>query len=532
MRCPHYSKVLDSNAMRLLSSRVLLALLLTSVLQVVIFPVAGPLPMWRAALSWFALIPLLWILLSAGAAWTLRQAAIAGYLNGVLWYLGTCYWIFFTMHQYGGMAVPVAAMVMLLFCMYLALYHALFAVLLHTVGRAGTGYALIAAPFLWIAVELARARITSFPWNLLGYSQVGNSVLTSLAPITGVYGLSFVLAAVNAAIAAAVVLPRRRVTTAVALVAAVIATGAQNFGWMMQSPVRQGSQKAVLLQPNLSVNGGEDADVATLASSSAALSLQASALDDSPTRIILWPESPSPFTTEKPAFLTTTRKLAADVHSPVISGAVGYVQDNALRRGYRVYNSALLFTPGAGYVSRYDKIHLVPFGEFVPYASLFSFASGLTQAVGLFDRGTSRATLDADGHHYGVFLCYESIFSDEIRQFARNGAEVLVNLSDDGWYGDTSAPFQHLNMARMRAIENHRWLLRDTNNGITASIDPNGRVAETMQRNQRGAVAVHFNYLADKTFYTLHGDLFAYACTLLAIAMLAYAALTPKRAVN
>jgi apolipoprotein N-acyltransferase len=361
---------------------------------------------------------------------------------------------------------------------------------------------------------------------------VDNAVLTSLAPFTGVYGLSFVLAAVNAAIAAAVVLPRRRVTTGIALIAAVIATGAQNFGWLMQSPLQHGSQKAVLLQPNLSVNGGESAEAGTLAQSSAALSMQAAALDDVPVRIILWPESPSPFTTEKQDFMGTAGSLAMATHAPVISGAVGYVRDASLRRGYRVYNSALLFTPGRGYVSRYDKIHLVPFGEFVPYADLFRFASGLTQAVGVFDRGASRTTVDADGHRYAVFLCYESIFGDEVRQFTRSGAEVLTNLSDDGWYGDTSAPFQHLNMARMRAIENHRWLLRDTNNGITASIDPNGRVVETMQRNQRGAVAVHFNYLSDKTFYTLHGDLFAYACTLLAIAMLAYAALTAKRAVN
>ena len=518
--------------MRVLSSRVLTALLLTSVLQVVIFPVAGPLPAWRSALSWFALVPLLWMLLSAGARWTLRQAALAGYLNGVLWYLGTCYWVYFTMHQYGGLAAPVAMLVMLLFCMYLALYHALFALLLHTVRRAGVGYALAATPFLWIAVELARARITSFPWNLLGYAQIDSAVLTSLAPITGVYGLSFVLAAVNAAIAAAVVLPRRRLTTVVALVAAVIATGAQNFGWLLRSPVQQGTQKAVLLQPYLSVNGGDSMDAGALARGSAALSVQAAALDDTPTRIILWPESPSPFTTEKQEFLDTASVLAQATHAPVISGAIGYVQDNSLRRGYRIYNSALLFTPGRGYVSRYDKIHLVPFGEFVPYANLFRFASGLTQAVGVFDRGNSRATVDADGHRYGVFLCYESIFGDEVRQFPRNGAEVLVNLSDDGWYGDTSAPFQHLNMARMRAIENHRWLLRDTNNGITASIDPDGRVVEAMQRNQRGAVAVHFDYRREKTFYTLHGDLFAYACTLLAIAMLAYAALSQRRAVN
>jgi apolipoprotein N-acyltransferase len=391
---------------------------------------------------------------------------------------------------------------------------------------------LVAAPFLWIAVELARARITSFPWNLLGYSQIDNAVLTTLAPATGVYGLSFVLAAVNAAIAAAVILPRRRVTTAVALVGAVLATGIQNFGWLMRSPAQTGSQKAVLFQPNLTVGAGESIDVGSLARNSAGLSLQASVLDDEPVRVVLWPESPSPFSTDKPAFMATATSLAGAVHAPLISGALGLVDDPKEQRGYRIYNSAVLFLPGSGYASRYDKIHLVPFGEYVPYANLFKFASGLTQAVGLFDRGTSRATVNADGHRYGVFLCYESIFGDEVRQFVRGGGEVLANLSDDGWYGDTSAPFQHLNMARMRAIENHRWLLRDTNNGVTASIDPAGRVVETMERNRRGAVAVHFDYRSDKTFYTLHGDLFAYFCTLLAVALLAYAAIMKRREVN
>jgi apolipoprotein N-acyltransferase len=140
--------------------------------------------------------------------------------------------------------------------------------------------------------------------------------------------------------------------------------------------------------------------------------------------------------------------------------------------------------------------------------------------------------LAADGHHYGVFLCYESIFGDEVRQFVRNGAEVLTNLSDDGWYGDSSAPFQHINMARMRAIENHRWVLRDTNNGITASIDPNGRVVERMERNQRGAAAVHFEYLHDLTFYTRFGDVFAYVCSVVGCGFLLWGMVKKRGAIN
>ncbi len=500
----------------------------SSVLQVLIFPVAGPLPAWRAALSWFALAPLLAALLPRDEGTPLWRGALIGYLSGVLWYAGTCYWIYFTMHLYGGLSAAMSLLVTVLFCLYLGIYHALFGLLIATARRLGTGVALAASPFLWIAVELARARVTSFPWNLLGYAQVDNSALTLLAPLTGVYGISFVLFAVNAAIACLLVLPRRRTPATVALVAAVLATGVQNLGTYIRPETRVGSKKAVLLQPNLAAGATESMSAASLAISSANLTMQASAQDEAPLAVILWPESPSPFQTDKNDFTSVAAALSRASGAPVIAGSIGIEPDAKLSRGSRVYNSAALFTPERGLTARYDKIHLVPFGEFVPYANLFQFASGLTEAVGTFDRGRSRSPLAANGHTYGVFLCYESIFGDEVRRFVDGGAEVLTNLSDDGWYGDTSAPFQHINMARMRAVENHRWILRDTNNGITASIDPNGHVVETMARNKRGAVAVHFEYLRDTTFYTIHGDLFAYACTVLALVVLGFALLAPR----
>ena len=168
-------------------------------------------------------------------------------------------------------------------------------------------------------------------------------------------------------------------------------------------------------------------------------------------------------------------------------------------------------------MGRYDKIHLVPFGEYIPFRRLLFFARALTGNVGETDRGTERKVFRLNGHRYGVFLCYESVFADEVRQFAQLGAEVLVNLSDDGWYGDTSAPWQHLNMARMRAIENRRWLLRDTNNGVTAVIDPYGRVRQSIPRHQADALPAEYGFRDDVTFYTAHGDVFAYLCAVLAM---------------
>ena len=165
-------------------------------------------------------------------------------------------------------------------------------------------------------------------------------------------------------------------------------------------------------------------------------------------------------------------------------------------------------------------MHLVPFGEYTPYKQLFFFAGHLLDQLG-FSPGTERRLFSADGHRFGVFICYESIFGNEVREFALNGAQVLVNLSDDGWYGDTSAPWEHLDMARMRAIENHRWLLRDTNTGLTASIDPEGRIVAKMPRHIRGAVEVPFAFLSGLTFYTRYGDWIGWLCAIVIVSVLA-----------
>ena len=188
-----------------------------------------------------------------------------------------------------------------------------------------------------------------------------------------------------------------------------------------------------------------------------------------------------------------------------------------------LYNAASVFTPDGALLGRYAKIHLVPWGEYVPFANFFSFAHGLTKNAGKFTHGWKRTVFRLKGHRYAVFICYESIFADEIRQFVVNGSEVLVNLSDDGWYGDTSAPWQHLNMARMRAVENRRWLLRDTNTGVTAAIDPYGRVTQSAPRHLFTSLAVRYGFRDDLTFYTQYGDVFALLCGILSIATLARA---------
>jgi apolipoprotein N-acyltransferase len=165
----------------------------------------------------------------------------------------------------------------------------------------------------------------------------------------------------------------------------------------------------------------------------------------------------------------------------------------------------------------------VPFGEYIPFQKLLFFAHKLTGRVSSFSRGQERKVFRLSGHRYGAFICYEAVFADEVRQFTRLGAEVLVNISDDGWYGDTSAPWQHLNMARMRAIENRRWLLRATNNGVTAAIDPYGRVRQSIPRHQTDALPASYGFRDDITFYSSHGDVFAWACAILGLGVAGWA---------
>jgi apolipoprotein N-acyltransferase len=214
--------------------------------------------------------------------------------------------------------------------------------------------------------------------------------------------------------------------------------------------------------------------------------------------------------------------VAQATHAPLVVGSIG-MDFSESDHEWRDYNSALIVNADGARVGRYDKIHLVPFGEYVPFRDLLFFAHKLTGRVGEFNRGTERKVFLLNGHRYGVFICYEAVFADEVREFAKRGAEVLVNISDDGWYGDTSAPWQHLNMARMRAVENRRWLLRDTNNGVTAAIDPYGRVRQSIPRHVTDALPAEFGFRDDVTFYTAHGDVFAWACAILGMGLVGWA---------
>jgi len=506
--------------------------LLSAALQVVIFPLPGL--YW---LAWVAVAPLLFAILRARVSGVLQvdagvrlapatplQGFVLAYACGILWYAGTCYWIFDTMHRYGGLPVAAALFILIAFCMYVGLYHGLFGLLLAVVGgkQAYRRRALVAAPFLWVAVELARTRITGFPWELLGYAQTGNFVLTRIATLTGVYGLSWEILLVNSAFAAAFLVARERrkwLLVSACGAAAILQAGQ----WVTPAPSVT-DHTALLVQQNIPIQADWTRDYfeSTLQDLTT-LSVKSVGDDQSPHRsdLMVWPESPSPFYTSDPLFQNAVSAMARQAQTWVVSGSIGVVPAmHGGGQGSQVFNSAVLVNPQGEWVGRYDKVHLVPFGEYLPFPHVFSFAGGLTKEVGEFARGASRAPLDAGGTRLGVFICYESIFPDEVRQFAAQGAQVFVNISNDGWYGDSGAWKQHLQQTEMRAIENNRWLLSATNTGLTAAIDPAGRVVAQVPRKERSVLVAPYALVSSTTFYTRHGDWFAYVCAIISVGAL------------
>jgi len=500
----------------------------SGILQVLVFPRPG-----LSFLCWVALAPLIYAILRAreGDATQLLtdeafsylvparpwQGFLLGTLSGTLFYLGSCYWVVTVMHQHGGISRGVSVLLMLAFAFVLGLHHGAFGLLLAWAARSRPGYnrrALALAPFFWVSVEMLRAYGVSYPWQLLGTAQVNNIPLARIASVTGVWGVSFEIALVNAAFAAIFLVPRaRRLAMLLAALAAAVALQSTQLIKLEPFPAEY---SATLVQQNVPL------DFDWTAQSYEQKLDEFEQMSRMPqqggaTQVVVWPEAPTPFFTNDTRFVATTARIARENHAYVIAGSLGEPPPGNTGRE-DVFNSAVLVAPDGNPAGRYDKIHLVPFGEYIPFARWLRFAQSLTHAAGTFLRGTRREPLLLGGHKYGVFICYESIFPSEVRVFAQRGAEVFVNISNDTWFGDGGAPWHHLDIARMRAIENHRWLLRCTNSGITAVIDPYGRVTQQLPRKQALSLNANYGLMTGVTFYTRCGDWFPALCVIISLA--------------
>ncbi|HKV95567.1 MAG TPA: apolipoprotein N-acyltransferase [Candidatus Angelobacter sp.] len=515
--------------MRYIPTRAWVLALVSSGLQILVFPKPNV-----YFLAWIAMVPLLYALLrgrggegelfdSEGRSlrpFTLWQGFLIAWVSGIVWYVGTCYWIYPVMHSYGNLAVPLAALITVGYCIIMGLHHGVFGLLVVLMARRSTlgiRRPLLLAPVFWVAIEFFRDRVTGVPWEPLGNSQIDNIPFARIAQTTGVYGLSFAVMLVNCAFVAALLLVGKRRKNL--LLSAAAAAIALQIGVLAKPAPFATTQQAVLLQENVPLLDQPawtpryfDQTIADLVKASVDAEPRQPANDPG---LIIWPESPAPFFIADPRLQRWLVALAQDRNSYLVVGSLGETEESNGQR--QLLNSALVMDPSGNTLGRYDKIHLVPFGEYVPFQGLLFFASKLTREVGDFARGTEHKVFDLNGTHVGVFICYESVFPDEVREFTANGAQVLINISDDLWYGETSAPGQHLQMARMRAMENHRWLLLATNNGTTAAIDPFGRIVKQSPRNVRTTLLAPYAPDNESTFYSRNGDVFAWICVVISI---------------
>ena len=385
--------------------------------------------------------------------------------------------------------------------------------------------AVLLAPVAWVATEILRAHtLFNFSWCLLGYSQHANLPVLQIARYAAVYGVSFVVAAVSSALAFLVLERRRGPRTAVLLAAASLLAVVWMHGeWRLgQVPAEAGRLRVGLVQASIAQDEKWDAAHAW-ANVDRHLELTRRAAAQG-ARLVVWPESSLPFLFDRtPVVAIQLRDVVRQYGLYLLFG-----NDDREERGDspgRIWVGAKMLDPQGNVVLRYHKIRLVPFGEFVPMQSVLTlggrFSAKLVQEVGEFTPGDEYAVGPVDGHPVSAFICYEAIFPDLVREFAARGAQLLVNITNDGWYGRTSAPYQHFAMAKFRAVENERFLVRAANTGITAVVDSHGRVLERTELFERTVLVREVPLLAGSTFYTRHGDLFAWACLGAAVALTA-----------
>lgn len=461
----------------------------TSLLLVLAFP--------RFDLAPLAAVALTPLLVACARERSLVRRLLLGELSGVLYWLGTCYWIQGVLAHYGGLGAVASWSALLLFSLIKALHMAVFAAAAGPLMR--RWWAIPAVAALWVAIERTHGPL-GFAWQALGNAGITMGVPLRLAPYTGVYGLSFVFAMMSAALAVSLLGRRRRELAWLALLAAMLLLPALPED-------SKPDARAVLVQPDVpqDQSWNEDA-LASAINHLSYLTIQPILRGEKHTpSLAVWPEVPAPFYYDYDrVFRREVSSLAHLIQTPLLFGAVAHnAQGEPL-------NSAVLLGPGGEFLGRYDKIFLVPFGEFVP--PYFGFVNRITQETGDFAPGERIVVLQAGGRKIGAFICYEAVFPHLVRRFAQQGAEVFVNLSNDGYFGNSAAREQHLKIARMRAVENRRWLLRATNNGHTAVIDPAGRITAGLPPDQEASLPADYGHIAQQTFYTRYGDWFVLLC--------------------
>ena len=477
-------------------------------------------------------------------------------LAGVVYFSGTLYWITSVMVRYGDLQTWVAILVNAALVAYLALFPGIFAVATRRIVVVHGRRALIAAPVVWVATELGRTHLfTGFPWVLLGYSQTTVLPIAQLASVFGVYGVSMLVAGVSTAIvmtvenakkanaaktshsSLALLRPLRfwwarqffQVGPLHFAIFGVIAVGAWGARRVAASDMTRSGDgiRVGLIQGNVSLaERSEAAKLPSIFESYIRMSRQAIAEG---AELVIWPESATPFRFEDdPIAAARIRTLAQQARVPILLGSD---QVTPAQKGIptRYFNSAFLVRADGTTGGAYRKMHLVPFGEYVPAKQIFFFAAPLVEAVSDFSAGDEPTLLPIGRHNVSTAICYEVVYPDLVRRFVVGGSELLTTITNDAWFGATSAPYQHFEQASMRAIEEGRYLVRSANTGVSGIVDPYGRVLEKTAIFQAAVLVGSARFLQTSTFYARHGDVLAYASVVAAAALLFVSIRPPSR---
>jgi apolipoprotein N-acyltransferase len=467
-------------------------------------------------LAWIALIPFF----GAIKGHSPRAGLKLGFLTGLVHYTTLLYWVVGVMATYGQLPILLCWLILALLVVYLSLYPAVFAMVISRGPQTSPLY-FWCAPFLWAGLEYIRAFLLSgFPWENLGCSQYNRLHLIQISDILGVYGLSALIVAVNAALfelwdAAS---QKRPFAWKPMLATACVMAGVLVYGAWRVARVDRAAEAAPKRVVSL-VQGNIDQSVKWVDSFQGETlnrygNLSLEALVSRPD-LIIWPETALPF------YFLRDEALSAQVLALVRTCGVYFLVGSPSFRTYgsqiHYYNSAFLLGPSGDVLGQYDKVHLVPYGEYVPLKPFFPFLGKIVEAVGNFESGEKGQVLSWKTAKLGVLICFEVIFPELARAMAQNGAQLLVNITNDAWFGTSSAPYQHLSMAVFRAVENHRALARAANTGISAFVDPVGRLLDETPLYQEAVRTRAMPMMGQKTFYTSHGDLFAIGCLLISL---------------
>ncbi|HEY0430663.1 MAG TPA: apolipoprotein N-acyltransferase [Pyrinomonadaceae bacterium] len=471
-------------------------------------------------LAWIALVPLLLVIGHKPETW---RCFLTGWLFGSIFFYGSCYWLTYSMIHFGGLPTALAFVILLPGAVVMGLFPALFAALLARALRSVGAAALLFAPVFWAALEWARLETTGQLWNAIGYSQAYHSSLIQLASWGGVYAVSFLVIFANAALAF-VLLKRTAMSVVGSAIAAAILFLIAVFLTEVSRPYQVSSgpvptATVVAIQPNVPMDlikpAEEMAQLTDRHFEMSETALKALPNDGRP-RLLIWPESPMNFTYGTDSSLRERIAQFAKVHRTSI---LLNSQEVAPNNG--VFNSALLINEEGSLVAQYDKIRLLPFGEYVPLPQWLPGAGLMRAIVGDFTPGTNYRLMPVGDVRAGVFICIESAYPAIARRFTSEGADVLINISNDGYLGPTAVMRQHLANAVFRAVENQRPVLRVTNSGITAFITPSGEVMDATRGFTPEVRTWTIDSLAgaNSTFYTRRGDVFVITCACLSLAM-------------